>query len=132
MKRAAAIIIFGALPASALSLFAGFGVLLGFGSIVSGSSDPGEWGVFALGIGGLYGTLSLWLLAFRQASNFTFYGLLAGSLSLLVMIIIWTRAASIADLPILNLLIFGYVCVAPLAVAVILIVNAIAKRVALG
>ena len=125
MKRAALIIILGALPASALSIFAVFGVLLGFGAMISGSSDPGEWGMLALGVGGLYGTLSLWLLAFRQASNFTFYGLLAGSLSLLVMIIFWTRGASVTDVPVMNLIVFGYVCVAPLAVSVSLIVGVI-------
>lgn len=131
-KRAALIIILGALPASALFPFAGFGALLGFGAIISGSTDPGEWVIFALGIGGLYGALSLWLLAIRQASKFTFYGLFAGSISLLVMDIFWVRGASVVEVPALNLVIFGYVCVAPLVMAVTLIVDIVRKRSLLG
>jgi hypothetical protein len=131
-KRAALIIILGALPASALFPFAAAGALVGILAFLSDPLDPGEWVIFALGFGGLYGVLSLWLLAFRQASKFTFYGLFAGSMSLLVMDIFWLRGVSVAELPALNLVIYGYVCVAPLVMAVALIVDIVRKRSLLG
>ena len=82
MKITALTILFGAIPATYLSWWALLGVYIGVIGVVNGTFLSGA--VFIIwGAAGLYGTLSLWLIAFNRPSNFVVMGLFLGSVAIL-------------------------------------------------
>ncbi len=117
MRRKALVIIFGALPASYLSVFAGVGVIFGLLAVLSGD----EIEILLLGLGGIYGTVSLWIRAFRPPTTFTNVGLLAGIATLITMTWIWFPRIPLDQWTAENLLVMTYFSFAPLTVAVFLL-----------
>lgn len=80
MIRATLVILFGALPATYLSLFAGMAAIFGLTMLFEA---PGS-GLLLLawGSAGIYGMVSLWFAAFDRINATTVYGLLAGCIAI--------------------------------------------------
>lgn len=71
-------IVFAALPATIMSLFAGLGVVLGISALFSGSASGM---VFALwGGGGLFATVALWAAVVHHFRHWVLVGLVTGVL----------------------------------------------------
>ncbi len=72
-------IVFGAIPATVFSYYAVLVVIVGASAFASGGI------VFvAFGVAGIFGTVSLWTIAFGKDSKVFIVGLIAGSLAMLL------------------------------------------------
>ena len=80
-------LVFGALPATLLSIFATIGLVIGAIGVFDldlGAVGVGIWSLLAI-----FGTYGLWQLVFRHRSLFTVISLCCGILAVVLAIIVW-------------------------------------------
>lgn len=119
MLRTISIILFGAIPATFLSLFALLGV--GVGADLVARVDAYLGFVFVCwGAAGLYGAASLWFAAFDKISTRVMIGLVAGCVALIPLVV---RMASRTKIWSLDDIASASLMLSPLLCALFLLVS---------
>jgi hypothetical protein len=131
VSRIMLIVVFGALPATILGLYAVMLLMVGLRGVVAGSAEA--WAIVTWGGAGVWGSVALWLAAFRTPGKWLAAGLVGGCVAAVPLVLmVALQFGGIADgMWLVSLSVLAFIC-SPVLTALLILGAAWRQRPASG